>query len=49
MRQGNQDKAEPPYEKSLEGRREVLGEQHADTLVSLDNLVGLNKRQKHAV
>ncbi len=39
--QARYDKAESLLLESLEGRRKVLGEEHPDTLVSLNNLIEL--------
>ena len=41
MVQGKHSQAEPLYIKVLDVRRRVLGEQHPDTLTSMDDLASL--------
>ena len=42
---GDYSAAQPHLERALEIRRRILGEEHADTLVSMNNLAGLYKSQ----
>ncbi len=44
-KQAHFDKAEPLYVKSLELRRRVLGEEHPDTLGSMNILLNLYSAQ----
>ena len=41
MEMGDYAKAEPLYEEALEIRRKVLGREHPDTAISLNNLASL--------
>jgi tetratricopeptide (TPR) repeat protein len=44
-KQGEFTKAEQLFVQALEGRRRVRGEEHPDTLVSMDSLAGLYEKQ----
>jgi tetratricopeptide (TPR) repeat protein len=44
-RQGRYGEAEPLYQRALAARERVLGAEHPDTLVSVNNLAGLYERQ----
>jgi hypothetical protein len=41
------DEAEPLYRKALQGRREVLGRRHPQTLIGANNLAFLYQYQGH--
>ena len=45
MDQGKFAEAEPYYREALEKRRRVLGEEHPDTLVSINNMATLLEKQ----